>query len=412
MMIRLIFVLVFSMNFFGHYLQGQTLGFTINDDKKKVQIPIQIQNNLVVVPIILNDVLPLKFIIDTGVRTAILTQKAFADILQLPYNRKYSIAGPGGEKIVEAYVTTNVSLTLPGVTGRGHSILVLEEDYLELRNVLGTDVHGILGYELFSRFIVEIDYEKKVMTLTLPEKFKKRRKFDEIPMLIEDTKPFILTPLTIFGDNALTAKLLIDTGASHGLLLDPASDERICVPENTVSAIIGRGIGGDITGRTGRIQELKLGHFAMQNVLVNFPDPNSYIDTLKTTASFRHGTIGGEILSRFAVVFNYPQGLLYLKKNSDFKKKFYLNLSGINLSAKGASLNSFEVIEVRKLSPAERAGIKVGDELYSVKGLSTKDYRLNEVNAMLNTKPGKKIKIGILRNGVKQEVIIVLESQI
>src|SRR5215218_152853 len=111
-------------------LQGQPLGFTLSHGKKRVQIPIEIYNNLVVVPVVLNGQLPLKFILDTGVRTSILTEKTFSDILNLTYSRKYSIAGPGGQKIVDAYVTNNVSLDLPGVHGEGHAMLVLEEDYL------------------------------------------------------------------------------------------------------------------------------------------------------------------------------------------------------------------------------------------------------------------------------------------
>jgi predicted aspartyl protease len=407
------FILIIFLQFIAClYLVGQQLGFALDDGRKKIQIPIQIQNNLIVVPVVVNDVLPLKFIVDTGVRTSILTQKAFADILELPYTRKYSIAGPGEEKIVEAYVTINVSISLPGVSGKGLSMLVLEEDYLELRKILGIDVHGILGYELFSRFIIEINYAKKIMTLSLPEKFKKPKRFDEIPMLIEDTKPFILTPITVSGTHSLTGKLLIDTGASHGLLLDPFSDERICVPENSISSIIGRGIGGDIRGRTGRNDQLKLGHFTLENVLVNFPDPNSYTDTLKTALTFRHGTIGGEVLSRFTTIFNYPQGLIYLKKNSDFKKKFYFSLSGIGLEARGASLNNFEITEVRVGSPADKCGMKVGDELVSIKGILCKELRLNEVNALLNTKPGKKTRVSILRKNVKYDLTLILESQI
>src|SRR6478609_303578 len=187
---------------------SQSLGFVIADGRKRVDIPIQIQNNLVVVPVVLNGVLPLKFIVDTGVRTAILTQKAFSDILDLPYSRKYSVSGPGGIKIIDAYVTNNVSLSLPGVTGTGHALLVLEEDYLELRNYLGTDVHGILGYELFSRFIVKIDYAKKVMTLTLPEKFRPGKKYQEIPIHIEDTKPYVNAEVTLADGTKILTKLL------------------------------------------------------------------------------------------------------------------------------------------------------------------------------------------------------------
>src|SRR5690606_15861645 len=178
-------------------VNAQALGFSITGGRKKVEIPIEIYNNLVVVPVVLNGTLPLKFILDTGVRTAILTQKSFSDILNLAYTHKYSITVPGGEKTVDDYVTYNVSLTLLGDEGRGHALLVLEEDYLELRNYLGTDVHGILGYELFSRFIVEVDYARKVLTLYSPSGFKKRRKFQAVPIRIEDTKPYAMVPIVL-----------------------------------------------------------------------------------------------------------------------------------------------------------------------------------------------------------------------
>lgn len=410
-MIRLLLICFFLFVFLKR-TNGQTLGFAIADGKKRVDIPIQIQNNLIVVPVILNDILPLKFIVDTGVRTAILTQKAFSDILQLPYSRKYSVSGPGGEKLIDAYVTNNVSIALPGVTGKGHALLVLEEDYLELRNYLGTDVHGILGYELFSRFIVKIDYNRKMMSLILPEKFHPRKKFQELPMLVEDTKPFVLTSLNLTTTNSMTAKLLMDTGASHGLMLEPGSDERIEVPINTVSTVIGRGLGGIITGKIGRIESLKLGNYTLDHVIANFPDPNSYMDTLKNSLTFRHGTIGGEILSRFTVVFNFPQGKVYLKRNSAFKKKFYFNLSGIDLKAIGSDLDVFEVAEVRDLSPAAQAGILQGDLVISVNRVQSKDYHLNQINALLNGKPGKKILIVIERNMVRYQLEFRLESQI
>src|SRR6478752_278858 len=163
-------------------LLAQPLGFSLADNRKRVDIPIEVYNNLIVIPVVLNGALPLKFILDTGVRTAILTQKTFTDILNLTYSKKYTISGPGGQKLVDAYITNNVSLELPGVNGRGQAMLVLEQDFLELRNYLGTDVHGILGYELFSRFIVKVDYEKKILTLMVPNRFHKSRRYHTIPM--------------------------------------------------------------------------------------------------------------------------------------------------------------------------------------------------------------------------------------
>jgi hypothetical protein len=394
-------------------LWSQALGFSIAEGKTKVQFPIEIYNNLVVVPVILNGALPLKFILDTGVRTSILTQKAFTDILNLSYARKYTISGPGGEKLIDAYITNNVSLELPGVLGRGHALLVLDQDYLELRNYMGTDVHGILGYELFSRFLVKIDYERKTLTLMTPERFKPGRKYEAVPIRIEDTKPYITTPVVLADGTQFTAKLLVDTGASHGLMLDPSTDDRIAVPSKRVSSIIGRGLGGAITGKVGRIQTLQLGsRFKLDHAIANFPDPNSYFDSLKLGRTERNGSVGGEILSRFTVVFNFSREEIFLKKNRSFKKKFHYNLSGLTVKAKGVKLNVFEITEVRKESVAEKAGLDEGDLIVSINGLFTKDLNLNIINGYFNHRSGKRLSIVYERKGQRNRTELRLEDQI
>jgi hypothetical protein len=408
----LLFFTIYLSSILASFGQQQTLGFSIADGKSKVNIPIEIYNNLIVIPVVLNGALPLKFILDTGVRTAILTQKAFTDILNLSYSRKYTISGPGGVKLIDAYVTNNVSLELPGVTGRGHAMLVLAEDYLELRNYLGTDVHGILGYELFSRFIVEVDYERKILTLMLPNRFKASRKYKAIPIRIEDTKPYITTPVILGDGTQITAKLLMDSGASHGLLLDPATDARILVPEQTVSSTIGRGLGGVITGKVGRIRELQLGPFKLENVIASFPDPNSYFDSLKMGSVARNGTIGGETLSRFTVVYNFPKEMIYLKKSPAFKKGFHYNLSGITIKAKGAKLEVFEITEVRRGSSADQAGVLMGDQILSINGISSRQLSLNSMNALFNFKPKKKIHLIVDRKGERKKIDFKLEDQI
>jgi len=391
---------------------AQVLGFSLAAGKRRVQIPIEVYNNLVVVPVFLNGALPLKFVIDTGVRTAILTQKSFTDILNLPYSRKYTISGPGGVKLVDAYVTNNVSLELPGVNGRGHAMLVLAEDYLELRNYLGTDVHGILGYELFSRFIVEINYDKKMMTLSLPEYFKPKRKFQTIPIRVEDTKPYITAQVVLNDQTQLTAKLLVDSGASHGLLLEPSSDKRIVPPVNYVSSSIGRGLGGDIVGKVGRIQSITLGSYKFQDVVARFPDPNSYFDSLKIGSTARNGAIGGELLSRMTVIFNFPKEEMYIKRASEFRKPFHFNLSGLTVKAKGSGLSTYEVTDVRRLSAGDRAGIQVGDIVLSINGIDAANLSLADVNGFFNFRPGKLIRLEVNRGGTTRKTRFRLADEI
>lgn len=391
----------------------EVLGFALSEGRTKVQIPVEIQNNLVIVPLVLNGQVPLKFILDTGVRTAILTEKTYSDILNLAYTRKYSVSGPGGVKIVDAYVTNNVTLDMPGIHGQGHALLVLDQDYLELRNYLGTDVQGILGYELFSRFVIQIDYEKKTMIVQHPEGYKPKKKFETLPIVVEDTKPYLSATVKMNETSQVKVKLLVDSGASHGLILEPDSDPSLKVPERHIKSIIGRGLGGIITGQIGRIKALELGHYEIDNVICNFPDPNSYMDSIKNNRLvFRNGAIGGEILSRFTVIFNLPGDKIYFKKNSSFKKEFYFNLSGLTLKAKGSRLRKYEITDVRESSSAAAAGLQKGDIVLVVNGISSNELDLNSVNGLFNSRPGRRIYLEIERDGVRMKKEFKLENQI
>lgn len=396
----------------AHLKSQPNLGFTIAPDKKKVQIPIEIHNNLVVVPVVLNNQLPLKFILDTGVRTAILTDKAFSDILRLPYLRKYVIATPGAQKSIEAYVASGVTIDLPGVKGIGHAMLVLEEDFLELRNYMGVDVHGVLGYELFSRFITQIDYDKKQLTLYAHNKFRKPRKFKPVPIKIEDTKPYVYTTVKQADGTEVEVKLLIDSGASHGLMLDVQTDERLIVPERNVESILGRGLGGVIIGQIGRIKGLTLGNYFLEDVITNFPGPDAYMDSIKYTLSFRNGSIGGEVLNRFNVIYNFPGEEMYLKRGNSFGKNFYYNMGGLTLKAKGSRLNRFEVTDVRKDSSADKGGVKTGDILIKINNISAEDLTLHQLNGFFNSQPGRKITLEIERDGKRLKKEFRLESPI
>lgn len=412
-MVRRLLVVVFTF-FFNHtFCQLQILGFSLPPEKNRVEIPIEIHNNLAVVPVVLNNTLALKFIVDTGVRTAILTERIYSDILNLSYTRKYTISGAGGEKLVDAYLTNNVTFDMPGVRGQGHSMLVLDQDYLELKNSMGTEVHGILGYELFSRFVVTINYENKLLILERPDKFKPRKSFQVLPITVEDTKPFVKVPLAMTDSAKLIAKLLVDSGASHGIFLEIGSDSLVQVPKKNIDAVLGRGLGGTIIGKIGRINSLSLGNYQLENLVANFPIDYIPKDTTReNNRKYRNGSIGGDLLSRFTVVFDFSNEKIYLKKNTSFKKKFYYNLSGLTVRARGSRLRDFEISDVRKNTTAEKCGIQVGDRLLVLNGIDLSDLGLSDVNALFDRKPGKKIKLIIMRNGEKLKKKFVLESQI
>ena len=374
---------------------AQPLGFIMPEGYNKVSIPFEIYNNLIVIDVLLNRSLPLKFILDTGVRTAVLTEKTLTDLLNLPYARKISIPGAGGKKYVDAFVVNNVTFNVGRIEGKGHALLVLEEDLLQLKNFLGINVHGILGYELFSRFVVDLNYDKKIITFHDPATYKKKRNFAELPIVVEDTKPYLMANLAIRSDT-VKGKFMLDTGASHSILLDARAGEEIFVPEPNIKSTLGRGLGGNIIGHVARIDRLWVDRYKFNGPVAIFPSPDNYEISLES--NFRHGTFGGGVMSRFRIVFDFVNQKLYVRKGSAFRKPFEFNLSGLVVRADGAYLNEFEIDDVREDSEAEKAGLKKGDKIISINNVKTYKMNLDEVVGKLNDKANKRLRLVIMRD--------------
>jgi predicted aspartyl protease len=380
---------------------AQTIGFDITGGKNKISFPFESYNNLIVVPVILNHRMPLRFILDTGVRTSILTDRTFSDILNISYDRKIPLVGADGDRQIVAYVANGISLKLPGVVGQGQALLVLEEDYLQLKNYLGTEVHGILGYEIFSRFIVEIDYENHMLTLHEPYSYKPKRKRSVIPLEVQDTKPYIYTNFRLEDGTTIAAKLMLDTGASHSLLLDMESHSGLKLPKTVVRTNLGRGLGGDIDGYIGRIKNIEFGRFNFDDVIVSWPDKGSFAEILRKTG--RQGTVGGGLMSRFTVVIDYFNGNLYYRKNQNFNNEFEYNMSGIDVKATGQKLNHYIVSRIREDSPATKVDMQIGDEIIAINSHLTADLSLGEVTTFFRLKEGRRLRLELLRG--KQKIV-------
>ncbi|MDP4292011.1 MAG: retropepsin-like aspartic protease, partial [Bacteroidota bacterium] len=197
------------------YCKAQSeIGFYIPKDGGRVEIPFENYNNLIVINGIMNDRLPLHFIFDTGVHTSIITDKTLSDLIGVKYDRMYTMSGIGEHKQFNVYLANGVSIDFPGLLGRSLNMLVLEEDYLLLKNYLGASIHGILGTDLLLNLVLTIDYENHKLIFQTPQSFKPPRRAISIPIMIHDNKPYILLPVTLLDGTKIDAKLLVDTGAS------------------------------------------------------------------------------------------------------------------------------------------------------------------------------------------------------
>ena len=377
------------------FAQNTEIGFKINGNEDQVSFKFENHNNLIVVPILLNNTLPLKFILDTGLKTAILTDRFYSDLLNVNYSRSIPVVGADGNVLVEAFVANNVTLSLPGITGKGQTLLALGEDFLQLKSFMGLEIHGIIGYELFQRYVVEIDYDNEMLTFYQKDSFKPSRSYESIDITIEEFKPFVDAEITQQDNSKVVGKFLIDTGASMAVSLDASADENIYVPKKNIEALLGRAIGGDISGYISRTKKVSLGSFDFTDVLTSYPNPGSYTEALRTPG--RIGTIGGNILNRTNVIIDYHNKKIYLKKGQYYKKKFEYNMIGIEVVAEGPKLNQFKIVNVVEPSPASQNGIKEGDYLVRLNGINAENYTLTKISNLFRDKEGRKIRLRIMR---------------
>ncbi len=378
----------------------ELFGFQLVGKRKAVTVPFELHSNLILVPVVVNHRDTLRFILDTGVSSTIVTSPEAIKGSSPLLIRKVMLTGVGEGNSLSAHVSINNTLEMGGLVSRRQNMVVLEEDVLDLSEYVGTPVHGIFGYEIFHRFVVTLDFHHRELVITRPEDYRyKRRKGDLYPITIEDTKPFTSVVTLLADGREHPIKVAIDTGAGHALLLDKSSSNSVRLPDKLIRAQLGRGLNGVINGDLGRIEGIRLGRFELANVVASFPDSLSFGAKLSSGDS-RQGNIGCELLRRFKVTINYQDKYMVLKPvRRVMKEKFEHDMSGIELRAGGENLRSYIVSHVLDDSPAHKAGLEEGDVLLFVNEKPITDMSISDVYRVLQKGDGKDVGVLLRRNG-------------
>lgn len=375
-------------------------GFLFDDPRKKsITIEFQSVSNLIIIPLTINGSDTLNFILDTGVRYPIITELPFVNKLDLNYMMPVEIRGLGEGKHLTAYRSGNNVMKLDGLTASNQEVQMVIDENFQISHILGIPVHGLIGFNLFKDYIVEIDYNKERLTLYKPEYYKYRDRKNDIilPLHFNSDKPFVYTEILTEDSTKVPVNLLVDTGASDAIWLSKKSDERIQYPENHIETFIGRGLSGDLYGIKGRIDGIWVGPLILPQPIVAFPN-SEIIDNL-ISSNDRNGTLGAEILRRFDVTIDYRNSRLTLRPTNKIKDDFNYNMSGMEVINPMPGFPIFTITDIRENSPAYLAGLKENDQILSINSTSHSGLDLNDINLLLQSKENKKIKLKVLRDG-------------
>lgn len=418
-MLKLTLVLLFILTSNAHLSTAQSNLIHLHFKKskmKRINLRFEMIHNLMILPVFINGSDTMKFILDTGVSHTMITSLKDAQGISFNFAREIELFGLGSGREVKAFHSFGNVLEMPGVIGFNHNVIILQEEFDYLSQGLGTQIHGLLGYDVFDSFVVEIDYKNHKLTLYDPKFYKNRRKnrllkkSKIIPLEVKRRKPYIKATVVDDNNQHIEANLLVDSGASHAISLFSSSDRRLEVPDNSIYTFIGVGLSGDIYGHIGRTKRFIIGDYKFKKPLVTYPDDESV--QLTDYENERRGSIGADILKRFDVVFDYHGGEMLLRPNSNFKDKFKYNLSGIDITTPIPDFPMYQVTKIRKGSPAWIAGLEVGDKIVSINGIETSEYSLSNIIQMLQSKPGKTLRVDIQRNDQLFSAKFTLEDPI
>ena len=398
----LFFFCFVCVNGFGQSLLNERMiGFSWVHPKRALEIPCEIHANLVIIPLVLNHGDTLRFILDSGVSATILTDPDVAKRLALKPIRTIQIAGAGGGTSIAAHVAIEMDIAVGRARATHQQIVYLDQDLLFLSNSIGTKIHGLIGYELFANLVVTLDYVHEKIILRHPDQYTYRKsKGTKFPILIRDNKPFLSSAQLWDRSSQIKPNLmLLDTGAGHIISLDNVHQDTTLFHMSRFEIPLGKGLSGPIMGKYGYVNQLQLGSWLWKRVPASFPTAIGLRKSLKSD-DLMLGSLGGDFLHRFTITFHYAEQYVVFKSvGFASKKPFSIGVSGLQWIAKAPNFRDFVVETVLPESPAEEAGILLGDELWSINGLPAKQMSLGEINGILLGKEGKKITLVIRRGG-------------
>ena len=394
MKLRSLFLFVFLFTVLT--LRAQVPGFFIAGNQKKVRVPFLASNSLILLPVSINGNPPLYFLLDTGVKANILFSKSMGDSMGLTYSRRVGMVGADGSTTVWARVSPTNTLDLGEVEGRFQNLLVLEEDFLELESVIGIPVFGILGYEFFKYNAVKIDYDQAILTFYQPEGLAWKSPFyRRLPLQLEDGKAYVNVKVDQMAGTIIQAKVLVDTGANHGLLLNQETSDEIKLPELRIETQLGQSLGGVLYGELGRVKRLSMRGLLFQQVITSYPEPSTFSSLIQ--ASGRQGSLGAEVLGKTKLILDYPRNGFYVRPGATFYQPFEFDMSGMVVKKRLTKEKRWYIGNVREGSPAHLAGILPFDEILRIDSVPVLIWEMEQLVKLLRSEPGRIVELDLRR---------------
>jgi Aspartyl protease len=249
-------------------------------------IPFTDNGKLVYLPVSVGGAPARQFTLDSGASASVIDSGAAAALRMRASGSKLGSGAGAGRVRFALY--RNVALAAGGARWTAPTVYGVS-----LRGV-GTaqQEDGLLGYDLFARYVVEVDYAAHRLSLYEPSTFRYAGRGAALPIVITKRVPHLDVTIKVQGRAAQVRRLLIDSGSE-----DQVDDAVIATSTAPKQRIATSGLGRSVAAYAGPVEWIRIGPFTVRNL---------------AGTSGGVPLMGSAVLRNFHVTFDYSRRRIYL----------------------------------------------------------------------------------------------------
>jgi len=286
------------MVYFAHSASRPVAGFFLPDSVVEMKLKYRVMRNLIILPVTINDSVKVNLIIDTGCRNLILFGKRFSKHLRVVPDKTVVFSGLGDGRSVKGKLSLGNKVSIHQVLGEQIPVVVVENNNLFANY---HNVHGVIGYDIFVKFEVEINAREQTISFRPPLEVNIPSGYTQVPLRIVDARPVMRSEVHLNGYSSRSQDLMIDTGSSLGLLLKTTTIENFAHHDN--SSVLGIGFNGPVSGYQTISRMVRMPGLEMHNVVTG----------IVSSAWHDNVSIGMQVLKDYVMILNYCKAYVCFK---------------------------------------------------------------------------------------------------
>lgn len=284
---------------------------------------------------------------------------------------------------------------------------IAELDHIEKR--FGMPIDGVIGWEILSQYAVRLNYDTMRIEIYDNKKFDYDFGDSGYPIEVQGTTIFTNITVTFKSGNTFTGKVVVDTGSGNNIHFNtPFTEENDLLAEmNTYYEQETQ----SLSTESSRIYITMLANLNISDYEFSaLPAIIAIVETGALSWSGPMGILGNGVLKRFNVFIDLQQKMMSLEPNQLYYDQFEVNCSGLELVTDDM-FQKVIVDHVHVGSPAEDAGLKVGDEIVQIDGANTSEFQLPQIRSILS-QDGKDVELFVDREGELHSYLLRLRALI